>query len=219
MVNMLMHADYFSPAHSRIRIFDDRIEFFNPGGLPKPLEELKAKDLSMPRNPILTKLFRMVKLAENAGFGLDKIDSNWFKYNNTKPAFVNHFDSTMLLLKIHETAQDAYINQVTVKDWGEKWGEKWGERWGEKWGDRWIGKWEEISAWWLKEISDNLSVNEIKILDMIAVVPDISIVKLSVAIRITNTAVENNLKKLKHKKIIQRRGPAKGGRWEIIAGK
>jgi len=34
---------------------------------------------SMPRNPIITKLFRMVKLAENAGFGFDKIEINWLK--------------------------------------------------------------------------------------------------------------------------------------------
>lgn len=73
LVNMLMHADYFSPGHARIRIFTDHIEFYNPGGLPKSVEELKAKDLSLPRNPIITKLFRMVKLAENVGFGLDKI--------------------------------------------------------------------------------------------------------------------------------------------------
>ena len=73
---MLMHTDYFSPACPRIRIFSNQIEFYNPGGLPKPFEELKSKDISLPRNPILAKLFRLVKLAENAGFGFDKIDGN-----------------------------------------------------------------------------------------------------------------------------------------------
>lgn len=97
---MLMHADYFSPAHSRIRIFEDQIEFLNPGGLPKPVEELKAKDLSIPRNPIITKLFRMVRLAENAGFGLEKIERNWLKYNQTTPEIIREFDST--LLKLYE---------------------------------------------------------------------------------------------------------------------
>lgn len=77
LVNMLMHADYFSPSKSRIRIFTDSIEFYNPGGLPKDINILRDKDISLPRNPIITKLFRMVKLAENAGFGLDKIEHNW----------------------------------------------------------------------------------------------------------------------------------------------
>ncbi len=99
LVNMLMHADYFSSATSRIRIFTDHVDFFNPGGFPKPLEELKAKDLSLPRNPILTKLFRMVKIAENAGFGLDKIESNWMAYNGTSPNFDIEFDTVMVRLK------------------------------------------------------------------------------------------------------------------------
>jgi ATP-dependent DNA helicase RecG len=67
LVNFLMHADYFSPAKLRIRVFDCRIEFFNPGALPKPLDKMMAEDISMPGNPVIAKLFRVVKLAENAG--------------------------------------------------------------------------------------------------------------------------------------------------------
>jgi predicted HTH transcriptional regulator len=98
LVNMLMHADYFAPACPRVRIFTNHIEYYNPGGLPKPLKELKGNDLSIPRNPILAKLFRMVKLAENAGFGFDKIDSNWKEYNSTEPNYVLSFDSTTVNL-------------------------------------------------------------------------------------------------------------------------
>ena len=219
LVNMLMHADYFSPAHSRIRIFDDHIEFYNPGGMPKPLEELKAKDISLPRNPIITKLFRMVNLAENAGFGLDKIESNWLQYNQTQALFSIDFDSTILRLKVKSTDKDSDHGEDTLVEWGERWGEKWGEKWGERWGERWGEKWEEISDWWRMETSTNLSVSEIKILDMIAVMPAVSIVKLSETIGIVETAIEKNLKKLKDKQIIERTGPAKGGRWTIILQK
>ena len=99
LVNMLMHADYFSPAHPRIRIFTNHIEFYNPGGFPKPLEELKGKDLSIPRNPILAKLFRMVRLAENAGYGLDNIENNWKEYNGTAVEYNIDFDSSILKFK------------------------------------------------------------------------------------------------------------------------
>ena len=37
----------------------------------------------IPKNPLLAKLFRMVKLAENAGYGLDNIEHNWKDYNGT----------------------------------------------------------------------------------------------------------------------------------------
>ena len=57
----------------------------------------------MPRNPIITKLFRMVKLAENAGYGLDKIETNWKAYNNTSPEYDIAFDSTILKLTLYDT--------------------------------------------------------------------------------------------------------------------
>jgi len=37
-------------------------------------------------------------------------------------------------------------------------------------------------------------------------------------LEISTTAVENNLAKLKAKKILKRVGPAKGGHWEIVGG-
>jgi predicted HTH transcriptional regulator len=105
LVNMLMHTDYFSAACPRVRIFTNHIEFFNPGGLPKPFEELKNKDISLPRNPILAKLFRMVKLAENAGFGFDKIEENWKAYNSTTPDYQIEFDSVVVDFKLEEESE------------------------------------------------------------------------------------------------------------------
>ena len=209
LVNMLMHADYFAPGHARIRIFTDHIEFYNPGGLPKPVEELKAKDLSLPRNTIITKLFRMVKLAENVGFGLDKIESNWQLYNQTTPEILREFDSTIMKLAIKDTDKD------TDRD-TDTWGKKWGEKWGEKWGDHWEQHWPEIENWWKQELHISLNRSEIKILDMMAAIPDVSMLKLAETIGIVETAIGNNIKKLKEKEIIQRVGPAKGGYWKII---
>ncbi|MGB5988313.1 MAG: RNA-binding domain-containing protein [Marinifilaceae bacterium] len=93
LVNMLMHADYFSLAASRIRIFTTYIEFYNPGGLPKSLSEILKADFSMPRNPIIAKVFRVVKLAENAGFGFDKMINGWKEYAGLEPIFETDFDS------------------------------------------------------------------------------------------------------------------------------
>lgn len=117
LVNMLMHADYFSIAKSRIRIFDDHIEFYNPGGLPKPFEEIKSKDLSLPRNPIIAKLFRMVRLAENAGYGFDKLEQGWIEYNGTSPEYLIEFDSVMSKFYTDElTATDFMTIATELRD-------------------------------------------------------------------------------------------------------
>ncbi|WP_386686435.1 ATP-binding protein [Lonepinella sp. MS14437] len=88
LVNMLMHSDYFSVAKPRVRIFLDRIEFENPGSFPLPIAELLKTDISLPRNPVIAKLFRHVKLAENAGFGFDKM-LTWERVTKTKLVFEN----------------------------------------------------------------------------------------------------------------------------------
>jgi predicted HTH transcriptional regulator len=40
----------------------------------------------------------MVKLAENAGFGIDKIENYWEEFNKTKPKYEISFDSVILKL-------------------------------------------------------------------------------------------------------------------------
>lgn len=122
LVNMLIHADYFSPARPRIRIFTNHIEYYNPGGFPKPIEELKGKDLSIPRNPILAKLFRMVKLAENAGYGLDNIENNWKEYNGSSVEYVIDFDST--IVRFETEVEDSKSEKTKIETGGQKGGQK-----------------------------------------------------------------------------------------------
>jgi ATP-dependent DNA helicase RecG len=103
LINLLMHTDYFSPGKARIRIFQDRLEFLNPGTLPESLERIMAEDLSLPRNPILAKLFRVARLAENAGYGFDKMIQGWQSYTNTTPEFEQGFNFTKATFWLKET--------------------------------------------------------------------------------------------------------------------
>jgi ATP-dependent DNA helicase RecG len=59
--------------HPTIRVFMDRIEFQNPGGFIVPVNRVLEEAISLPRNPIIIKLFRFAKLSENAGYGIDKM--------------------------------------------------------------------------------------------------------------------------------------------------
>lgn len=92
-------GDYFSAACPRIRVFDDRVEFFNAGALPKPLEKLLEEDISMPRNPIIAKFFRIVNLAENAGYGFDKMINGWKAYTGYPPDFDQGKDYTKVIFR------------------------------------------------------------------------------------------------------------------------
>ena len=73
IVNMLIHADYFSVMHSTIRVFDNRIVFQNPGRFDINISQWHKNAISKPRNPVIARIFRWAKLAENAGFGYDKM--------------------------------------------------------------------------------------------------------------------------------------------------
>ena len=73
LVNMLMHADYFGVMHSTIRVFSNRIVFQNPGKFHINISEIPKNAISKPRNPVIARMFRWANLAENAGFGFDKM--------------------------------------------------------------------------------------------------------------------------------------------------
>jgi ATP-dependent DNA helicase RecG len=196
LVNMLMHSDYFAPSHPRIRVFNNHIEYYNPGGLPKPLNDLKGNDLSIPRNPILAKLFRMVKLAENAGYGFDKMDHNWKMYTQTDPEYSIAFDSTIVKLitqtvdstktdKIPEI--DLQISEQSRKDVG-----KISERIREEFG--------KVSEATFLLISED---------------PYITTEVIAEKVGKTSRTIERALEKLKVEQIVERKGPNLGGYWKI----
>ncbi|GAH15758.1 unnamed protein product, partial [marine sediment metagenome] len=61
MLNALIHRDYFNIANFiTIKVYDDHIWFFNPGGLPEGItvEQLKRPHQSYLRNPLIAKVFR-----------------------------------------------------------------------------------------------------------------------------------------------------------------
>ena len=95
MVNQMAHADHFSTRRSCIRVFDDCIEFFNPGGMPMPLEVIERTFESQPRNPILSKLFRLAHLSESLGYGLHKL-KQW----NAVTGQTMQIDSTSSSVKV-----------------------------------------------------------------------------------------------------------------------
>lgn len=84
LANMVMHCDHFDSLRSCIRVYTDHIEFMNGGSFPLPLKDILGKVYSKLRNPTIAKLFRYVGIAENAGYGMNKLAS-WEKLTGTMP--------------------------------------------------------------------------------------------------------------------------------------
>ncbi len=120
LANALAHRDYASPGKVQVRIYDDRLEIWNPGLLPSPLtvENLKRKHDSIPRNPLIAKAFFWIKFAEDVGSGTSKI-VQWCKkwglpdpiYEEAGGSFVTIFHNP----KQDESVQKTSEQKVTVK--------------------------------------------------------------------------------------------------------
>jgi ATP-dependent DNA helicase RecG len=89
-VNMLIHRDYFDNTQYRIKIFKDKIEMFNPGSAPTEVKDLLADGATVPRNPIIAKVFRLIGWAETAGSGMMKIFNAWKQLDYDDPIIKNN---------------------------------------------------------------------------------------------------------------------------------
>jgi Putative ATP-dependent DNA helicase recG C-terminal len=77
LTNFLIHRDYQEDDHGRVNIFDDRIEFINPGMSTVPIEVLlkAAVDLEpkYSRNPRLIEAMSLSRLNQRKGSGIRRI--------------------------------------------------------------------------------------------------------------------------------------------------
>lgn len=87
LVNALAHRDYFSKDATQINIFDDRIEFLNPGTLPNGLSIQILGTLSIARNPLTYRLMRDIGLVEGLATGIPRIRSELKSAGFPQPRF------------------------------------------------------------------------------------------------------------------------------------
>ena len=181
IMNAIVHRDYADSGNTQIRIFDDRIEVWSPGLLPKEINiaEIYKEARSVPRNKLIMRIFHECGLIENWGTGFQRMLALCRANNNPDPEFSNRSGAFVISFQ----KRDNSINKL-----GDKLGDKLGEKLGEN--QRMI----------LKSMKENKNV---------------TIPELSEKVKISTTAIENNIAKLKQKGILERIGPDKGGYWKI----
>ncbi|MDP2682683.1 MAG: ATP-binding protein [Deltaproteobacteria bacterium] len=195
IVNAIVHRNYtISGTSIYVRIYDDRVEIENPGGLPDGITKLDFAKSSVRRNPIIADMFHRMGKVERMGSGIERMRDLMREAGLKEPVF--EMDAFFRVAFYRDPRYSLKADRETGEKTTQK---KLGERLGDKLGER-LGK------------------NEMKILDIINQNKFITIPKLSKSLKISTTAVENNIAKLKAKKVLKRIGSDKGGHWEIVNG-
>ena len=75
IVNAFCHRDYRDRDEVRVAVFPDRVEIRNPGSLPEgfTIADLRSKQISRRRNPVIAGLLQRIHLIEAWGRGLSLI--------------------------------------------------------------------------------------------------------------------------------------------------
>ncbi|MDR2147158.1 MAG: putative DNA binding domain-containing protein [Tannerella sp.] len=92
VLNMVVHRDYTHHGNSSIKIFPNRIEFFNPGHLPDTIsvnDLLQGTYTSECRNKLIAKVFKEINWIERYGTGIRRIRDYFMEYGSPEPLFEN----------------------------------------------------------------------------------------------------------------------------------
>ncbi|GHU62010.1 ATP-dependent DNA helicase [Bacteroidia bacterium] len=109
VTNMIIHRDYRSTADSIVKIFDNKIEFYNPGKLPEEitLENLLSGNYkSNPRNKLIADICKDMRIIEKYGSGIGRIRDYFKNEALPEPKFELISDGFQVTVFGEETAQE-----------------------------------------------------------------------------------------------------------------
>jgi len=117
LVNAIVHRDYRVPSKIQIRIFDDRIEFWNPGRLPEgwSIETLKEEHTSEPFNPLIAGIFFWVGYVEEVGTGTNKIIKWCKEWGLPEPEFKIKSNNIVVILRKSKLTEE-YLNALGLSE-------------------------------------------------------------------------------------------------------
>ena len=100
LYNAIIHKEYNGP-DSQMRVFDDRITFWNPGTLPKGYtpETLFQPHDSQPRNRLIANAFYMAGFIESWGRGFEIITDAFKTEDLEVPTLVEEFGGVRVIIK------------------------------------------------------------------------------------------------------------------------
>ena len=187
IINMIVHRDYRSASDSIIKIFNNKVEFYNPGRLPESItvEDLLSNNYkSTPRNKLIADFCKSLGLIEKYGSGIRRIIDYFKTENLPEPEFRNISDGFMVTIlgkEKDDVTKD--VTKIVTKD---------------------------VTKDVTKE--DRAEV----IIEMISKKPEITVNAMAESLNLTRRTVLRELQKLIAQKRINRKGGRKSGFWQIV---
>ena len=193
VVNAIVHRNYRDASDSVFKIFDDRIEFYNPGKLPEGLtvEKLLSGDYtSTIRNKKIAEIFKEAELIEKYGSGIARILDGFERHGSPPPKFEETGNGFRVIaykeIEADVRVKDRVIDRV--KDHSPVYNSK-----------------DTLKPW----------EKEILLLQKIESNPSVTALELSKMLNMNERNVRRYLSKLKKEGKLKRIGSAKRGTWQV----
>jgi len=120
VINAVCHRDYMLPSNIEIRIYDDKLIVWSPGGLPFgiTIEDLYKPHSSVLRNKEIAGVFYNIGWVEQWGSGIDKIRKACLDAELPEPVFEEHQGFRATFRKdvyTEEYLRDLSLNKRQIK--------------------------------------------------------------------------------------------------------
>ena len=187
VLNMLVHRDYLDHGGvSIIKIFDDRMEFTNPGGLSGGLtvaDLLADRYATKARNPEIAELFRCAGLTERYGSGIKRIMNACKSHGYVDVEFQNLESWFRVILR--KTGDGDFTKPLDKANVG-------------------------------KTLQKSSLKSSLKILEILAKEPTCTYDELAEQLGVSRRAITKQIKNLREAGKLRRVGPDKSGHWEVM---
>jgi len=194
VINAVIHRDYQEGTHTQIKIYRDKIKFWNSGKLPPDLsiETIKAGlSKSRPRNRLIAQTFKELGLIEKYGAGVKRVIDDFKAYGLDEPDFMEIAGGFEVIV-LDKVKKDQAGKKETTKI-----------------AQPIIQPTTQITT---QMTTQNTTQ---KILELIEYNSKITRKEMAREIGISEDGIKYNLNKLKEKGIIIRKGTLRSGYWEI----
>ncbi len=110
--NAIVHRDYLG-TNTQMKVYDDRIWFWNAGMLPNgfDVKKISSEHLSNPRNHLIANVFYRAGFIESWGRGISKVRKAFSNANLSEPSFENFWNGTLVQMPRKQVDQlDELVN-------------------------------------------------------------------------------------------------------------